>query len=290
MRIAVHSSTSNHGTVQAVVEEVREADAAGVAAYWAPMLSGVDTLTTLAVASVTAPTIDLCTAVVPIPVRTPFALAQQALTLQETSGGRLVLGLGTSHEALVKSVFHGEWEPPLATMRTYLDELIGLLEGDSSQRLQPRASRPPVVLGAMNPRMSALAAELTDGIVTWAAGLRTLEEVTLPAVAGRPVGKHFRLVAALPICVTDDVEGARAAIHRKFGMHDGLPSYQMVFAREGVSSTAEISLVGNETEVGAALDRFEALGVTEFAAHLVAKGDDRARTWAFLSARAAEAG
>lgn len=285
MKLSIHSSTTNHGTVATVVEEVRRTAAAGLSGYWAPMLSGVDTLTALAVAGAAVPGVELCTAVVPIPVRSPFALAQQAVTLQEVTAGRLVLGLGTSHEALVRDVFRGEWQPPLATMRAYLDDLLPLLESADPRRLRVAAPRPDVVLGAVNPRMAELAVERADGVVTWAAGLRTVEEVLRPALRDRAVGRPFRIVTAVPFCVTDDEAAARAGIHTKLGAHDGLPSYQRVLRREGVTGVAGVAVVGDEASVDRQLERFAAAGVTEFAAHVVASGPDLDRTWSYLAER-----
>jgi len=164
-------------------------------------------------------------------------------------------------------------------MRDYLSELIELLEGRASERIRPRVARPEIVLGAVNPKMAGVAADLADGVVTWAAGLRTFEDVLVPAAPDR----DFRLVAGLPVWVTDDEPGARAVISRTFARYDALPSYQRVFQREGVASTAELSLVGDEDTVSAQLERFEAAGVTEFAAYVAAPAAEAARTWAFLS-------
>ncbi|UMG91295.1 LLM class flavin-dependent oxidoreductase [Nocardioides sp. TF02-7] len=246
MRIAIHSSTTNRGSVEQVVAEVARTREAGLAGYWAPMLNGVDTLTALAVAGARVPDVRLGTAVVPLPLRSAYALAQQALTVQEVTGGRLTLGLGTSHQVLAEELFAVEWRPPLATMATYLTALGSLLSGAEPQRLRPpsrsQAPAPEIVLGAVNPRMAALAADAADGVVTWAAGARTVADVIVPAAAGRE--RPFRVVTAVPVCVTDDEPAGRAAIHRKLGANDALPSYQRVLAREGVDGIAALSLVG----------------------------------------------
>lgn len=285
MRVSLHSSTTNRGTVEQITAEVARVREAGLGGYWAPMLNGLDTLTVFAVAAARVPDVALGTAVVPIPLRSPYALAQQALTVQEVSGGRLTLGLGTSHRPLAESLFRVEWRSPMATMRTYLDELRRLLAGDEPDRLWRRVTPPHVVLGAVNPAMAAYAAERADGVVTWAAGLRTVEQVVVPAAARR--GDPFRIVVCQPLCVTDDEDAARAAIHRKLGANDALPSYQKVLEREGAPGIAALSLVGDERSVGEQLDRFADAGVTEFAAHVVAAGSDDDRTWRFLAERAA---
>jgi F420-dependent oxidoreductase-like protein len=285
MRISINSTSTNLASTDVVAAEIRQVLDAGLSGYWAPMLNGQDTLTTLAWAGADVAPVELCTAIAPIPLRSPFAMAQQVLTVQEILRGRLVLGLGTSHEALVTSLFGAAWTPPIAAMRTFLTEFLDLVEGRAPERITPRVARPEVILGAVNPQMARLAAELADGVVTWAAGLRTFEDVIGPAAAGRE--RPFRVVCGLPLWVTDDVAAARDGLTRRFGRYDSLPSYQKVFQREGVASTAEISLVGDEAAVAEQLDRLAEAGVTEFAAFIAPPPAEAARTWAFLSQQAA---
>ena len=275
MRIGLHSASTNSAMLEVVVGEVRKAAEHGLSSYWAPMLGGLDTLTALAVAGREVPGIELGTAVVPMPVRSPFALAQQVGTVQQAVGGRLVLGVGTSHEELTRTVFRQEWTPPLPTARAYLTGLRELF----------REPAPQLLLGAVNPAMVRLASELADGLVTWAAGLVTLGDVVGQVVASRD--EPFRVVAALPVCVTDDSARARQHIDARLGASDRFPSYQKLLSREGASGIAQLSIVGTATEVDEQLDAFAAVGVTDFAAHVLAPDDrDLDATWTLLAARA----
>src|SRR5271156_6514748 len=117
MRIAIHSGTTNRGTIDRILAEARKAADYGLCGYWAPMLNGHDTLTVLAIVGREVAGIELGTAVVPMPLRPVYALAQQVTTVQEAIGGRLALGLGPSHEALVRDLFGLEWTPPLPATR-----------------------------------------------------------------------------------------------------------------------------------------------------------------------------
>ncbi|MEU8803106.1 LLM class flavin-dependent oxidoreductase [Spirillospora sp. NPDC048819] len=287
MRIAIHSGLTMRGSVRGVVDEVRKAAGYGFAGYWAPMLNGHDTLTAFAVAGREVPGIELGTAVVPMPLRPPFALAQQVATVQEVLGGRLALGIGPSHEALVRDAFGLEWPPPIAATRRYVEELEAVMTGRDGRRVAVGGDPPPILLGAVNPAMARLAAEVAAGVVTWAAGPRTITEVIRPALLGRPAGSAFRIVAALPVCVTGDVAGARRHIHRVLGANDRFASYQKVLRREGVDGIARLAIVGSPDEVARRIDAFAESGVTDFAAHPLAKNDvDAELTWEFLAARA----
>jgi F420-dependent oxidoreductase-like protein len=290
MRIAIHSGMTNRGSIEQIVDEVRKVAESGLAGYWAPMLNGHDTLTALAVAGQQTGGVELGTAVVPMPLRPPFALAQQIATVQQVVGGRLVVGLGPGHEALVRSLFGLDWAPPLDTTRRYVRDLRAIMAGTSGQRVAVAPGQTTqLLLGTVNPAMARLAAELADGVVTWAAGPRTVTDVIQPAAGTRTAAGPFRIVAALPLCVTDDVAAARAAIDRVLGANDTLPSYRKLLAREGAAGIAEVALVGSPADVTAGLDAFAAAGVTDFAAHVLAPNRlDRERTWEFLAARAAK--
>ncbi|TDC86411.1 LLM class flavin-dependent oxidoreductase [Actinomadura sp. 7K507] len=286
MRIAIHSGLTMRGKVGGVVEQVRRVAESGLAGYWAPMLTGHDTLTAFAVAGREVPGVELGTAVVPMPLRPPFALAQQVATVQEVLGGRLALGIGPSHEALVRDAFGLEWTPPIAATRRYVERLKAVMTGEDG-RVVVGGGPTPILLGAVNPAMVALAAEVASGVVTWAAGPRTITDVIRPALRDRPDGSPFRIVAALPICVTGDVAGTREHIHAALGANDRFPSYRKVLRREGVDGVAGLAIVGSPDEAARRLDTFEASGVTDFAGHVLAGNrGDADRTWEFLAARA----
>jgi len=141
--------------------------------------------------------------------------------------------------------------------------------------------RTRVVLGAVNPAMVALAARRASGVVTWAAGTATIREVVLPARDTRT--EPFRIIASLPVCVTDDEAAARQYIDARLGANDRLPSYQKVLRRERASGVAEMSLVGTRDQITRRLDAFAECGVTDFGAHPVTEGPaDAERTWEAL--------
>lgn len=289
MLISVHSGIVLTGSPAEVVDDVRRAADAGYATYWAPMLTGMDTLTALAVAGAAVDGIRLGTAVAPIPLRSPYALAQQVKTVQALTGGRLSLGLGTSHRAFVEGAFGQTWSPPLGAMRDYLERLDPLLEPGAGPATGAWAKRPEILVGGVNPAMAALSFTHADGAITWAAGLRTLEQVVFPAAAAVPAGRRARIVASLPVAVTDDPVAARSVIRARLGANDALPTYRTVLAREGVESVADLALVGDEDDVQAQLGTYAHLGVSEFAARIVGDPAVSARTHAFLASIAAGA-
>src|SRR5262249_21424016 len=83
----------------------------------------------LAAFAVATERIRLGTGVAPIFARTPVAMAQVAATLDELSGGRMVLGLGVSHQVTVEHWFGSEITKPVAQMREYAGAGRAVLRG-----------------------------------------------------------------------------------------------------------------------------------------------------------------
>src|SRR5206468_1433885 len=98
----------------------------------------------------------------------------------------------------------------------------------------------------------------------------TLAEHTVPtlksaaAEAGRP--EATRIVAGLPVCVTDDAAAAKDRVGTVFEMYGYLPSYRAMLDREGASGPADVAIVGTEDEVRDGIKRIEDSGATDLAA------------------------
>src|SRR6478735_8057466 len=131
MRLGLMSGAIHGGTLEAVTEEARKAADGGFATYWVSQIFSHDALTALAIVGREVPDIELGTAVVPTYPRHPMMLAQQALTVQAASGGRLCLGIGLSHQIVVESMWGLPFTKPVRHLREYLEALMPLLEGGS---------------------------------------------------------------------------------------------------------------------------------------------------------------
>ncbi|MFZ4810052.1 MAG: LLM class F420-dependent oxidoreductase [Ilumatobacteraceae bacterium] len=277
MRIGVMSNAINTGTIDEVVAEARQAADDGFHTYWVAQIFGHDALTALAVVGREVPGIELGTAVVPTYPRHPMMLAQQALTVQAASGGRLALGIGLSHKIVVEALWGLSYDKPVRHLREYLSVLMPLLEGNpvgfqgETYRVQGAVtvaggSRPSVLVAALGEQMMRVSGALTDGTSTWCVGLKTLRDFTVPSMrqaaadAERP---EPRIVAALPVCVTDDVDAARARAEQVFAVYNTLPSYRAMMDREGVDGPKDLAIVGTEAEVLDQLAEAKAIGVTD---------------------------
>jgi F420-dependent oxidoreductase-like protein len=306
MRIGLSINQSAGGgrpaTVDQIIDQVDGVARAGFHTAVFAQLSGVDALTTIALAGRVVPRIELATAVVPIYPRHPIALAQQALTVNAAVGGRLLLGIGLAHKPVVEQRWGMSFDRPAAYMREYLSILLPLLRGETvdyaGDRLKAQqqlsfadAPAPSVFLAALGEQMLRMAGELTDGTALWMVGPRTLAEHVTPTITGaaRQAGRPApRIAVGLPICVTDDAAAARERAARSIANYGQLPSYRAMLDREGVGGPADVMLTGSEEEVDRQLRQLEEAGATDFSALPMGSSDERNRTVAFLKARIAD--
>src|ERR671928_898128 len=148
----------------------RRAEAAGYDDLWTGETNGPDGFTPLALAAVHTDRLRLATGVVNPFTRGPAVLAQHCAALADASGGRFVLGLGSSSNVIVERWNGVPFEKPLSRMRAAIEGLRPVLAGDRGPggfRLETRPSAPvPIVVAALRGKMLGLAAELGDGAFT----------------------------------------------------------------------------------------------------------------------------
>ena len=280
MRIGIFDGAINDGTIDQVVDGARRAESHGFDSFWIPQIFGHDALTALAITGREVPRIELGTSVVPTYPRHPMMLAQQALSTNAAGGGRLTLGIGLSHQIVVEHMWGLSFDKPVRHMREYLSVLMPLLDGDPANfdgeafRVHggvttAGATRPGVVIAALGEQMLRVTAALADGTLTWCTGPRTLASHTVPTLraAADEAGRDAtRVIAALPVCVTDDVASAHERAASVFAIYGQLPSYRAMLDREGASGPADIVIAGSASECVERISALADVGVTDFAA------------------------
>lgn len=264
----------------------------GFPSAWISNIFGLDAMTALAAVGQAVPGIELGTAVVPTYPRHPAVMAQQALTTNAALGGRFVLGIGLSHQVVIEHMYGYSFERPARHMKEYLEVLMPLARGErvavkgetvqANITLSTPGTGLPVLIAALAPRMLKLAGAVADGTVLWMTGPRTVADHVVPAItaaaaeAGRPAP---RVVCALPVCVTDDVEAARAKAAEVFSVYGQLPSYRAMLDKEGAAGPGDVVVAGDEDSVRAQIEGLAKAGVTDFVA---AEFAERERTRTFL--------
>ena len=175
------------GKIELPLELVQEADRSGVYAIWAAEAYGSDAITPLAWLGALTRNVKLGTAIMQMPGRTPANAAMTAMTLNQLSGGRFLMGLGLSGPQVVEG-WHGEsYSRPLTRSREYVEIVRQVFrreekltydgklyqipyQGDDATGLgKPLKStlhaQPdiPIYLAAIGPKNVELTAEIADG-------------------------------------------------------------------------------------------------------------------------------
>jgi 5,10-methylenetetrahydromethanopterin reductase len=296
MRIGIFGGDTAGRTIDDVVTDARAAETDGFASYALPQIFALDAMGVLAVVGREVPRINLLTGVVPTYGRHPLTMAQQALTVQATSGGRFVLGIGLSHQLVIENMFGLSFDKPVRHMREYLSVLMPLIhEGkatfkgetistDVSVGIEPRLPC-PVLVAALGAQMLKLAGRVTDGTMTWMTGPATIATHTVPTItaaakaAGRPAPQ---IATSLPVCVTGDIDAARERAAKDFQVYGFLPSYRAMLDREGAEGPADVAIVGDESTVEKQVRSLADAGVTEYIASIFGSREERAQTRALL--------
>ena len=280
MELGIFSTAVNDGTLDDIVAEAAAVERDGFAAFWVPNIFGHDALTVLAVVGTKVPRIELGTAVVPTFPRHPHAMAQQAHTVAAASGGRFTLGIGLSHKIVVENMFGLSYDKPVRHLREYLSVLMPLsrnqfanFDGEMYKVHAAISAKGSdgfsVVVAALGEQMLRVTAAMADGTLTWCTGPVTLANHIVPTITkaadefSRPAP---RVIAALPVCVTDDRADAAARAAQTFAAYGGLPSYRAMLDREGVAGPADIAIIGSAAEVQDRVGALAGIGVTDFAA------------------------
>jgi 5,10-methylenetetrahydromethanopterin reductase len=268
------------------VEEVVRAEKDGYDSFWFAQVSGLDALTVIALAGPATERIEIGTAVVPTYTRHPNVMAQQALTVNAATRGRLVLGIGPSHRPVIERLGLS-YDQAALHVREYVSIVRALVhegrvefEGQKYSvrtALQVPGARPfPILISALAPLMLRTAGEVADGTVTWMAGRKAIETHVAPRVraaakeAGRP---EPRIVVGIPVAVCDDPAAGRRRAAQIFQLYGNLPNYRRILDVEG-ANPEDVAVCGPEATVEAGLRAFAAAGATDLIVSLYPVGDD----------------
>ena len=171
-------------------------------------------------------------AVAPVGLRTPVGLAMSAQTLNQITGGKFVLGVGTgrAYSPWYREMWGLRDKSTIGLMRDYITAIQALMDNapldiDSPHfslheaKLNIPAPAPPIWLSALGPKMIALGGELSDGLVLNNTTPEYIETAIRPMVAeaARAAGRDpgaVKLMHGVRLVVDDDVAAARRVVAR----------------------------------------------------------------------------
>jgi F420-dependent oxidoreductase-like protein len=219
----------------------QEAERLGYDSAWAAEAWGTDAVTVLSWLAATTTTIKVGSAILQMPARTPASTAMTAATLDLMSGGRFLLGLGTSGPQVVEG-WHGEpWGKPLSKTREYVELVRAALRRETLEHdgehfqvpytgpgatglgkplklmLRPLRADIPIYLASLRPKSVELAAEIADGWLPIFFSPERARE-TFPVPFAR---NGLDIAACVPALLSDDVESAREALKPYYALYIG---------------------------------------------------------------------
>jgi probable F420-dependent oxidoreductase len=204
---------------------VKLAEASGYTDLWSGETAGPDGFTPLALSAAWTERMRLGTGIVGVFQRGPALLAQEAAALADASGGRFVLGIGSSSDRIVEGWNGIPFEKPLSRVRETLAFLRTALDGERTgtgfKLESPPAERVPIVLAALRGRMLELAVEQGDGAFTNFLPLGGLPKVTAQ-LDGAPEG--FELLCRF-FCVPGEREAVEPIARFMFSSYITVPVY-----------------------------------------------------------------
>ncbi len=290
MRIGLSGGAA---TVEAIVTQATEAEADGFSSLWFAGSVAGDPLVAMAMAGRATSSIELGTAVLQTYPCHPLLQANRVIAAANAMGRPgMCLGLGPSHEPIVRDVLGLSYDHPVANTAEYLQIVGPLLRGvdvdvdgtEWTAHSAGRAARPghpiPLLLSALSPRMLRTAAQFADGVVLWMASRQALESRITPILStaaadfGRP---RPRIVAGLPVAVHDDLDEARDAVAANAASYAGMRNYQQIIRAGGGTGAADVAILGDESAVAQQLRALRDAGATDIWAQPVPVGADRAR-------------
>jgi F420-dependent oxidoreductase-like protein len=291
MRLGLHVGYWGLGlTADEQLRLVREAESLGYDSVWSAEAYGSDAATVLAWLAGQTEKIKLGSAIFQMPGRTPAMTAMTAATLDQISGGRVLLGIGSSGPQVAEG-WHGQpFAKQLQRTREYVEILRMALarerleyHGESYElpipdgpgkalklMISPVQERIPIYIAAIGPKNTQLTGEIADGwIPTFFSpeymkdARALLEEGAARRNGGGGLPADFDIAPTVQIAIDDDVDRARDVMRPVLALYiGGMGSrqrnfYNQLVSRYGFEDAAkevqDLYLSGKKDEAAAAL-------------------------------------
>jgi F420-dependent oxidoreductase-like protein len=245
MRLALNVGYFGSSAPSRTVPLVQHAESLGYHSVWSAEAYGSDAVVPLTWIAAHTTTINVGTAVLQMPARTPAATAMTATTLDLLSGGRFLLGLGLSGPQVVEG-WHGQpYGRPLAKTREYVSIVREILwretplehhgehydipySGPDATGLgkplklitHPLRADVPIYLAAIGPRNVALTAEIADGWLPVFFSPSRFAETYGDAFTATDL-ERFDIAPGVQVVLGDDVQACRDRVKPGLALYIG---------------------------------------------------------------------
>ena len=241
-------------TIAGQIATARRAEAAGFSSAWTTEFFNANGLVRLAAVAGATERIQVGSAIAYAFMRTPMLAASAAMDIDELSGGRMILGLGSGTERMNRDWYSMPFDDPPAPR---MKDAIGLIRAAFAAQgggglhyegryyrvnipaySRPRAARPavPIGLAAVNRGMIRAAAACADGLIGHPVFTRTyIREIVLPELADSPCELWPYVVTA----VAERTEQAREEARRQIAFYFTTRLYHSILRPHGWEAAGE---------------------------------------------------
>ncbi|MEM7250424.1 MAG: LLM class flavin-dependent oxidoreductase [Pseudomonadota bacterium] len=240
--------------IPATIERAKWAEANGFDDVWFADSAGPDALTLAATMGAVTNRVRIGTAIIPVFTRTPQVFAATAFALHAVTGGRFILGLGSSSQTMMVNWNGLTFEKPLTRVKETALLVRQMLSGErtdfSGETVSSHGYRQPplpegavpIYLAGLRPKMLALAGEVGDGVILnlfpRSALAKIIESIDVGAKAAGTTASAREIVCRHQVLVTDDKVAAREAFRRAFAPYYATPVYNRFLAWCGFEDVA----------------------------------------------------
>ena len=224
----------------------REAESAGFESVYSPEFMN-DALSNCHIMAQATSKVKVGTWIANIYLRHPALCAQTAVAIDDTSKGRLILGLGVSHRPLVEGIYKENMDKPREYMREYINTIRNIVTGKgfpgAPMQLRAATYKVPIYVGALALGTVELCGEMADGAMLYLCPTSRMPRVIAAlekgtAKAGRSVSS-VDITNGIPTCISDDLNAAKATARNNLAFYGGLPFYNKLFQSSGFVEEAE---------------------------------------------------
>jgi len=261
----IELNSAAHYPSAGIVELAPLIEQAGFGAFWKGESNSTDPLILLSGIAARTKTLKLGTAIYHIYGRSPVTMGIQSATLQDLSGGRLLLGLGVANKTI--AAWHGgTFDRPLRRAREYIEVVRAVARGERVEytgemystgkrfQLSWKPGNPdfPVYLAGLGPQMTKLVGKIADGVFINMATPATVKEIASRVHAGaREAGrdpKDVKIITKVRCSLNSDRQTARSRLRQVLTFYNIADHYRDMLKSSGFES--EVAVIGEAFKSG----------------------------------------
>ena len=255
MKIDIEFNSGAQLPMDAIPDLARAAEAHGFDCAWGGEANNKDPTVMLSAIAAVTTRLKIGSAIYHILGRTPATLALQAMGLDELSGGRFLLGIGSSNATIAK--WHGQsFDRPLSRIQEYIEITRAAMRGEKlnfegkfftaqnfKMAFKPSGRSIPIYVAAFGPKMTRLAGRISDGVLINMANPTEISRIAAEVKAGaQEAGKDpskMEIICKIRCSIAPNYGVAREALSHALTYYALADYYRELLGRMGFAEEVE---------------------------------------------------